>query len=101
MPKMYACNNCRKVFDVEESSTIHECVGEYMGQPAYLDYAACPYCGCDDLEEAEECECCGEYHHPEAIYHTSVGNYCEECTMDIWDEFNKIKEGKRGTKNGI
>lgn len=95
MSDMYACNNCKHAFRGEDGGTLRDCVGEYMGQPAYLDYLTCPECGCDDLEEAEQCDGCKEWFHPDAVYHTSVGTFCEECTMDIYEEFKEIKEGAK------
>lgn len=51
---MYYCDNCGEFFDEDEFGTSHECVGEFWGSPAYMDYDVCPYCGSYDFSECEE-----------------------------------------------
>ncbi len=69
------CKNCGAVIDENELKSVSEEVGEYWGSPAYATYSVCPCCDCEDLEEATECECCGEYFGEEEIYN----GVCYEC----------------------
>ena len=53
MAKM-RCYDCDAVFDEEDAETRSECVGEFWGSPAYQNYAVCPFCHSEDIEEYEE-----------------------------------------------
>lgn len=54
----YYCEDCHRVMD--ELDMDRECIGEYWGVPAYIDYGICPLCGStevgDCIEDCEECE---------------------------------------------
>lgn len=50
----YRCCNCGREFDEEEARTRYENVGEFWGQPAYMETMVCPSCGSDEIEEIEE-----------------------------------------------
>lgn len=54
MTVKYICLECGEIF--EEPDTYTECVGEYWGQPAYEDFADCPYChgGFKEFTEDDE-----------------------------------------------
>ena len=49
----YRCNECGTIFDLDESETVQECVGEFWGAPAYNGYVGCPRCRCIELESFE------------------------------------------------
>lgn len=51
---MLKCNDCGRKFD--EPATYSECVGEFWGTPAYENWAICPYCKSDEIEEYDEKE---------------------------------------------
>lgn len=88
----YICNNCGAVVDTDKLRTVREEVGEYWGSPAYDSYGVCPCCGSEDLEEGEECVCCGEVFPREEMY----GNVCLDCFFEyerkwkFW--YNKCEE---------
>lgn len=50
----YKCYDCGEVFDGEDADTVSECVGEFWGTPAYMDYVACPFCRSTDVTEYTE-----------------------------------------------
>lgn len=51
---MIKCCNCgAKLYDYELDSR-SDCVGEFWGQPAYMDIPVCPHCRSEELEELEE-----------------------------------------------
>ena len=51
---MLKCLCCGEIFDNDEVATRTECVGEFWGTPAYMDFDICPFCNCEDLEDYEE-----------------------------------------------
>lgn len=51
MRDLYKCQNCGHVFDREDAKVSRECVGEFWGAPAYIDFIYCPECDSDGLEE--------------------------------------------------
>lgn len=48
-------------------------------------YTVCEYCGSEDIEEAERCPVCGEWHEEDLCY-----SECEECHARIFDDFWQI-----------
>ena len=54
------CSECDHVFSEDDAETRKECVGEFWGAPAYMDYNACPECGSTELDEYYENEDEGE-----------------------------------------
>lgn len=56
MADMYRCCDCGKIFKAEDSRTVSDLVGEYMGSPAYEYWDACPECVSTDLEEYRPAE---------------------------------------------
>lgn len=48
------CWNCKKVFNEEDAAVKSECVGEFWGAPAFMDYNACPFCNSDEVDEFDE-----------------------------------------------
>lgn len=71
--KCYICNCCGEV--VDDLKEVREFMGYYGSAPAYDSDYVCPYCGSDDLDEAEECECCGEYHRVDEL----TNGVCDDC----------------------
>lgn len=52
--RMMRCNRCGKVFREDDADAKSECVGEFWGAPAYIEYNICPACGSDEIEENNE-----------------------------------------------
>ena len=50
----YKCYDCGEIFDEEDADVRSECVGEFWGAPAYMDYNVCPRCGSQDIEETHD-----------------------------------------------
>lgn len=50
----YRCCECGEEFDTPATS--RECIGEFWGAPAYMDFDVCPRCGSDEFEEVFETE---------------------------------------------
>lgn len=50
----YRCCECGEEFDTPDTS--RECIGEFWGTPAYMDFDVCPRCGSDEFEEVFETE---------------------------------------------
>jgi len=55
---MYICNDCGEVF--EDCKVVYEPHPYGMGS-AYEKWYLCPHCDSTDIDEAKECERCGEY----------------------------------------
>ena len=50
------CYRCGYIFDEENAGIKQECVGEFWGAPAYMNYNVCPNCDSDDIGDNEESE---------------------------------------------
>ena len=48
------CWNRKRVFNEEDAAVKSECVGEFWGAPAFMDYNACPFCNSDEGDEFDE-----------------------------------------------
>ena len=55
---MYICSNCGAL--LESTVSIHEYHDELDDSPVET-YHGCPYCKSDQVEEAVQCDLCGEY----------------------------------------
>ena len=78
---MLYCTGCEQFFDEDDAGEDREQLGEYWGAPAYREYAVCPYCGSDQIEEAHRCKLCGEW------IPYSGDDYCEECSDRVFDMY--------------
>jgi hypothetical protein len=83
---MYICKDCGEVF--AECDTRSEYRGECFGFPAYEDYACCPYCESDDIEEVVVCKRCGKNFGESAL---TVG-LCSKCEKEIQDKVTAFFE---------
>ena len=90
---MYICKDCGEVFEkavvVREDPSpqgVSLTAGEY-------EYETCPYCDSDNIDGAEECVCCGEYHDADE------GIICEECKDGIKEELEEIRIRNGFTKD--
>lgn len=69
---IYYCHDCGEFFDKEDIRIKCISQGDYSEPSEYEWY--CPHCGSEDIEEAEECEFCGEPVKPDSRIH-----FCEDC----------------------
>lgn len=51
---MLICNDCGKRFEDETVSIRYEDRGEWFGFPSEEKVYCCPFCGSDNIEEAED-----------------------------------------------
>ena len=79
----YYCTDCQSIIDEDELLTRTEDYGEGN----YVDFAVCPYCGSDEVDEAKTCELCGEAFNPDEL-----GNFCDECWIDLGNYFRLAVE---------
>ena len=70
----YYCYDCGSLIDEDELLTKTE---EY-NRGEFVDYAVCPYCGSEEVDEAKTCELCGEAFSPDKL-----GDYCEDCEIEL------------------
>lgn len=80
------CENCGQFVlegDLEKSYEHHSELNG-MGGITYETFYVCPHCGSDEIEDAYECEMCGEP--------TLSLDYCEECTTEVIKSFNEWLE---------
>lgn len=82
---MYVCRKCGKTF--EEVVEVHDDpspagVGLTSG---YYTYYKCPYCGSDDVGEAQECAVCGEY------FSDDGEEVCEDCWTTIMKDLQDYR----------
>ena len=73
---MLICNECQEVF--EEPKIIEE-HHPYGMTYAVEEFAVCPHCKDTDIQEAHQCEGCGEY------FAELEEGLCEICYSDLYD----------------
>lgn len=91
MSYMY-CTDCGEFFEECDASTVYEHHSELNGTGGITseEFMACPYCNSTDIEEANECEICGQ---------PTRNHYCEDCVSDFFadlDEFFGKEEVRYG-----
>ena len=70
----WKCENCGEILSQQDVNKDYT-DGGYRGEPHYT----CPHCGSDELNEAYQCEICGEWFGCDEI-NGSVGQMvCDEC----------------------
>lgn len=88
---MIYCNGCLHFFSRAERRTSSE------GEP----YSCCPFCGDDDIEDADKCQKCGTLYTSETL--DEYEGLCPECakeTVDIFRAFlNTLSEPQRAYLN--
>ena len=72
------CEKCGEIFANDEVAKDY-CDGGYRGEP----HESCPYCGCDDLIDVEQCSICGKW--VERSYGCMGHEVCEDCLLDNMD----------------
>ena len=83
----YYCNDCCEIFDESEADSRETVLGDSM--PPGTRVALCPYCGSDDLEEADTCERCGTPIPPDE-------HLCDDCRDDLGYGVRSLIESFRG-----
>lgn len=78
---MYKCLNCGAVFDYPDYED--DFTSEYFGRSVTHHISVCPECRSDELDTAERCQLCGEYHSGES-------DYCADCVDLIKDYFDSV-----------
>lgn len=78
---MYKCLNCGAVFDYPDYED--DFTSEYFGKSVTHHISVCPECRSDELDTAERCQLCGEYHSGES-------DYCADCVDLIKDYFDSV-----------
>lgn len=95
----YICTKCGAVIDEEDLDTVYQWDGEGVMGGYHPVEDKCPECGStDDLYEAKECSCCGEYYPKEDMIEVDDWWYCEGCAGRIHDAY-LMRHGKVA-KNG-
>lgn len=86
---MFYCNECKEIFDEYDAEARKEYPNSTDFPNSYYTYLVCPNCHSDNIQEAQRCELCGEW-HPE-----DEGEECETCKLDF-DEIlsNYIREAR-------
>lgn len=78
MELIYKCHDCGEAFNEPKIETWVE---RQDGDPVRYRLLFCPYCGSEDIDEAEECSECGEYHFE------LFNGICAGCLKDLaYDE---------------
>lgn len=84
----YYCNYCDAILDEEDLH--HRFAEEEDCVPRGTKVATCPYCNeADGLEEADECEICGEAIKPD-------DHLCNECKHTLHDDVENLVLRFRG-----
>lgn len=72
------CQRCKEVISQDDLRFVREAERHYWLDDSPVEsyaYALCPYCGSDQIDEADYCEVCGEPFVPEDL----EGGICKEC----------------------
>lgn len=86
----YYCNSCRKLTDLDDLTQQPDGgTGETI--------TCCPWCGGNDLDEAEPCEQCGKVCFDGEIY----GGLCLDCTREAIDYDTALDFIKRDRYGGL
>ena len=73
------CQRCRGIIAQEDLSLVREEERHYWLDDSPVETyvtARCPYCGSEEIDEAEYCEVCGEPFAPEDL----EDGVCKECS---------------------
>lgn len=70
--KSFFCNHCRKTFT--EWDAHHRPARLEDSADPWTNVTTCPYCGSDEIEEAEICPLCRKPHKK------TLTGYCDPCT---------------------
>jgi len=84
------CDNCKQFVLEDELEREYEHHSELsgMGGVTCETFYVCPHCGSDEIDDAYECEICGEP--------TTSLDYCDDCRTEVVKSFNKWLEKTAG-----
>lgn len=94
---MMVCNECGRIFDEGDARMVRGDMVEHFGTPCRLpDYAVCPSCKSEDIEQAYACEGCGETHSE--LYYADLSatgdgdlHVCKDCRVQVLKRFDRWK----------
>ena len=87
---MYKCRDCKAVCETPKKVNADDYNGVsdlFPNHPSNTYYEVCPSCG-GTVEEAKQCEICGEYFTSDELTDTTeyinggCGDCCEQCIED-------------------
>jgi len=91
---MFYCKNCNSIIDSDDLEKKEICFETEYGVESLFDSRnyhtvyCCPLCNSDEIEEATQCEMCGEWLPEDLLTDTTeyinggVGYCCEGCMQD-------------------
>ena len=88
MSQKWICSDCGETFDEEDAGCYSEWEGEGVMR-GEITYMCCPKCGSDSLEEAEECDWCGESFDKTDMIEVDGTWYCKECAEAVHDAYEE------------
>lgn len=90
---MYICERCGKTFDNDEVVVIHDdpSPSGVSLSSGYYTFEECPYCGSDEIAEADICPSCDEWHNNRIL--------CDDCMDAIKMKLEKIRLDHRLTQD--
>lgn len=87
----YKCRNCENSFRKEDAGSYFDRVGERSTDGYWC--MCCPECRSDDIEEAKECDTCGEVFFLDDLIEADGFMYCKECADRVVEAY-WLKWGK-------
>lgn len=89
--EMMLCKDCNCAFD--EFNIVWDTEYETIEGRSFpiFEHACCPYCRSEEIEEAEECECCGEW-VPKEDMHVDFEGFCNDCVKKTMKKIEKMIE---------
>ena len=95
MLKYFRCNNCNKIFPVEDAPKVYTSYESYYGVGSLfpnstpLSYYVCPHCDDDNLEDINVCECssCSAITTEEDAVSFKQEDFCLTCAIEIFSEY--------------
>lgn len=98
MSQKWICSDCGETFDEEDAGCYSEWEGEGVMR-GEITYMCCPKCGSDSLEEAEECDWCGETYDKYDLIHVDDTKMCKKCAEAIHDAYEEKWVKMKGSSN--
>lgn len=84
---MLKCENCGKIFDERELFFKKEPLCQIDGVWQHEEFAVCPHCHSEEVEEAEQCPICGEWEAETEMTYDGVCNTCSKLTREKFNAF--------------
>ena len=84
---MYICKDCGAVFEEPNVWRDDPSPAGVALPSGYYEYWECPKCGSEDIDEAKQCEVCGEY--------IAFRGICDTCMAEITEEVKQIQKSRK------